>query len=84
MDARFLWTRQKRVQGFTLRTWNRHRRQTSWSLTAGLTLACRKLAWAHEKMLDNRHLPGNMAVLVNSPKPGLRTVEDVLEVGSLS
>ena len=36
---------------------------------------------AHEKMLDNKHLPGNMAVLVTSPKPGLRTVEDVLEAG---
>jgi crotonyl-CoA carboxylase/reductase len=36
---------------------------------------------AHEKMLDNKHLPGNMAVLVQSPRPGLRTVEDVLEVG---
>jgi len=35
---------------------------------------------AHEKMLDNKHLPGNMAVLVTSPKPGLRTVEDVLAV----
>ena len=35
---------------------------------------------AHDKMLDNKHLPGNMAVLVTSPKPGLRTVEDVLEV----
>ena len=38
---------------------------------------------AHEKMLDNKHLPGNMAVLVTSPKPGLRTVEDVLEAGPL-
>ena len=38
---------------------------------------------AHEKMLDNKHLPGNMAVLVTSPKPGLRTVEDVLEHGPL-
>ena len=35
---------------------------------------------AHEKMLDNKHLPGNMAVLVTAPKPGLRTVEDVLAV----
>jgi len=35
---------------------------------------------AHEKMLDNKHLPGNMAVLVTAPKPGLRTVEDILAV----
>ena len=41
---------------------------------------CADIPAAHEKMLDNKHLPGNMAVLVNSPKPGLRTVEDVLAV----
>ena len=31
-------------------------------------------------LLLPRTLPGNMAVLVTSPKPGLRTVEDVLAV----
>jgi crotonyl-CoA carboxylase/reductase len=30
-------------------------------------------------MLDNRHAPGNMAVLVNAQRSGLRTFEDVLE-----
>ncbi len=33
---------------------------------------------AHIKMLRNAHKPGNMAVLVQSPKPGLRTLSDVL------
>jgi crotonyl-CoA carboxylase/reductase len=36
---------------------------------------------AHMKMLRNEHKPGNMAVLVQAPKTGLRTVEDVLEAG---
>jgi len=36
---------------------------------------------AHMKMLRNEHKPGNMAVLVQSPKTGLRTVADVLEAG---
>jgi crotonyl-CoA carboxylase/reductase len=36
---------------------------------------------AHEKMLANQHLPGNMAVLVTAPRAGLRTFEDVLEAG---
>jgi crotonyl-CoA carboxylase/reductase len=31
------------------------------------------------KMLRNEHLPGNMSVLVQAPKTGLRTLEDVLE-----
>jgi crotonyl-CoA carboxylase/reductase len=34
---------------------------------------------AHTKMWNNEHLPGNMAVLVNSPRTGLRTFEDVIE-----
>jgi len=31
-------------------------------------------------MLDNKHAPGNMAVLVNAQRSGLRTFEDVLEL----
>ena len=34
---------------------------------------------AHTKMWKNEHLPGNMAVLVNAQKTGLRTFEDVLD-----
>jgi crotonyl-CoA carboxylase/reductase len=30
-------------------------------------------------MWKNQHKPGNMAVLVNSPRPGLRTLDDVIE-----
>jgi crotonyl-CoA carboxylase/reductase len=34
---------------------------------------------AHTKMWKNQHAPGNMAVLVNAPTTGLRTLEDVIE-----
>jgi crotonyl-CoA carboxylase/reductase len=30
-------------------------------------------------MWKNQHKPGNMAVLVNAPTTGLRTLEDVLD-----
>jgi len=30
-------------------------------------------------MLKNQHAPGNMAVLVNAPRTGLVSFEDVLE-----
>jgi crotonyl-CoA carboxylase/reductase len=30
-------------------------------------------------MWRNEHAPGNMAVLVNAPRTGLRTLEDVIE-----
>jgi crotonyl-CoA carboxylase/reductase len=33
---------------------------------------------AHMKMMNNQHKPGNMSVLVQSPRTGLRTLEDVL------
>ncbi|HCE24456.1 MAG TPA: crotonyl-CoA carboxylase/reductase, partial [Hyphomonas sp.] len=86
MDARFLWMRQKRVQGS-------HFANLKQASAANQLVINRRIdpgmsevfPWedipaAHDKMLDNKHLPGNMAVLVTSPKPGLRTVEDVLAV----
>ena len=38
-----------------------------------------KTPYAHELMRTNRHKPGNMAVLVNTPRQGLRNFDDVLE-----
>ena len=86
MDARFLWMRQKRVQGS-------HFANLKQASAANQLVIDRRIdpgmsevfpfediPAAHEKMLDNKHLPGNMAVLVTAPKPGLRTVEDVLAV----
>jgi crotonyl-CoA carboxylase/reductase len=37
------------------------------------------LTEAHMKMMRNEHKPGNMAVLVQAPRTGLRTFEDTLE-----
>jgi crotonyl-CoA carboxylase/reductase len=34
---------------------------------------------AHTLMWKNQHKPGNMAVLVQAPRTGLRTFEDTLE-----
>ncbi len=39
------------------------------------------LPLAHVKMMRNEHKPGNMAVLVQAPRTGLRTLDDVLEAG---
>jgi crotonyl-CoA carboxylase/reductase len=88
MDARFLWMRQKRVQGSHFA----HLQQAS---AANQLVIDRRIdpamsevfPWAripeaHEKMLDNKHPPGNMAVLVGSPRSGLRTFEDVLEASA--
>ena len=88
MDARFLWMRQKRVQGS-------HFANLKQAAAANQLVIERRidpclsevLPWsqipdAHEKMLDNRHLPGNMGVLVNAQRPGLRTVEEVVELSA--
>jgi len=31
----------------------------------------------HQLMRDNQHPSGNMSILVNAPRPGLRTLADV-------
>jgi crotonyl-CoA carboxylase/reductase len=31
----------------------------------------------HQLMRDNQHPNGNMAILVNAPRPGLRTLSEV-------
>ncbi len=87
MDARYIWMHQKRIQGSHFA----HLQQAS---AANKLMLERRLdpcmsevlPWedipaAHMKMLRNEHLPGNMAVLVQAPKTGLRTLEDVLEAG---
>jgi crotonyl-CoA carboxylase/reductase len=87
MDARFLWMRQKRVQGSHFANLMQASQANQLMLERRLDPCMSEvfpfsdIPEAHEKMLDNKHLPGNMAVLVTSPKPGLRTVEDVLEAG---
>ena len=86
LDARYLWMHQKRVQGS-------HFANLQQASQANRLMIARRLdpcmsevmPWdqipkAHMRMLRNEHKPGNMAVLVQSPQPGLRTYEDVLEV----
>ncbi|HEY9080251.1 crotonyl-CoA carboxylase/reductase [Magnetovibrio sp.] len=84
-DARFVWMRQKRIQGSHFA----HLRQAS----QANKLVCERridpcmsevFPWddipeAHMKMRRNEHKPGNMAVLVQAVHPGRRTIEDCLE-----
>jgi crotonyl-CoA carboxylase/reductase len=86
-DVRYMWMHQKRLQGSHFA----HLKQAS---AANQLMVERRLdpcmsevfSWAdlpeaHMKMRRNEHLPGNMSVLVQSPKTGLRTLEEVLEAG---
>ena len=87
MDARYLWMHQKRIQGS-------HFAHLKQAAAANRLMVERRIdpsmsevfPWeqipeAHMRMLKNSHLPGNMAVLVQAPKTGLRTLEDALEAG---
>ena len=84
MDARYVWMHQKRIQGSHFA----HLKQAS---AANKLMVERRLdpcmsevfGWsdipsAHAMMLRNEHKPGNMAVLVQAPRTGLRTFEDAL------
>ncbi|MBB3973095.1 crotonyl-CoA carboxylase/reductase [Hansschlegelia beijingensis] len=84
-DARYVWMRQKRIQGSHFA----HLKQASAANRFVLeqrvdpcmseVFAFKDIPAAHTKMWKNQHAPGNMAVLVNAPRAGLRTVEDVVE-----
>lgn len=84
-DVRYMWMHQKRLQGS-------HFAHLKQAASANKLMLERRLdpcmsevfTWsdlplAHMKMLRNEHKPGNMAVLVQAPKTGLRTLEDALE-----
>ncbi len=85
LDARYLWMHQKRVQGS-------HFANLKQASAANQLMIERRLdpcmsevfPWAdipgaHMKMRRNAHKPGNMAVLVQAPRAGLKTFEDTLE-----
>jgi len=84
-DARFVWMRQKRIQGS-------HFANLLQASQANQLVVERRIdpcmsevfSWediptAHMKMMKNTHKPGNMAVLVQAKKPGRRTLEDCIE-----
>jgi crotonyl-CoA carboxylase/reductase len=87
-DARYVWMRQKRIQGSHFA----HLKQASAANQFVLdhridpcmseVFAWAQIPHAHELMRTNRHKPGNMAVLVNAPVTGLRTLEDVMEAAA--
>ena len=86
-DVRHMWSHQKRLQGS-------HFAHLKQAAAANKLMLDRRIdpcmsevfPWedlplAHMKMLKNEHKPGNMAVLVQAPRTGLRTLEDVVEAG---
>jgi crotonyl-CoA carboxylase/reductase len=85
MDARYVWMHQKRIQGSHFANLmqasqaNRHVINRRIDPCMSEVYSWADIPKGHMQMRHNKHLPGNMAVLVNAPRTGLRTFEDVLE-----
>ena len=88
MDARYLWMHQKRVQGSHFANLKQASLANQLMIERRIDPCMSEvLPWsqipdAHTKMMNNEHLPGNMAVLVSAPITGLRTLEDAREAAN--
>ena len=84
-DARFVWMRQKRIQGSHFANLLQASQANQLMIERRIDPCMSEVfSWhdiprAHTKMMNNLHKPGNMAVLVQAKRPGLRTLEDAIE-----
>jgi len=85
MDARFVWMRQKRIQGSHFANLKQASQANQLVIERRIDPVMSEVfSWdeipaAHTKMQKNQHKPGNMAVLVQAHVPGRRTLEDCVE-----
>ncbi|NQV47413.1 MAG: crotonyl-CoA carboxylase/reductase [Rhodospirillaceae bacterium] len=85
MDARFVWMRQKRIQGSHFANLKQASQANQLVIERRIDPCMSEMfSWddiplAHMKMMNNEHKPGNMAVLVQAKRAGLRTLEDCIE-----
>jgi len=83
LDLRYHWMRQKRFQGSHFANdeqaagFNKLIAEGKADPCLSRTFPFDGTAECHQLMRDNQHPYGNMAILVNAPKPGLRTVDEV-------
>ena len=82
MDARYIWMRQKRVQGSHFAN-AMQARAANQLIVDGKVDPCLGEVFsfegtpdAHEKMRKNEHGNGNMAILVGTPSKGLRNTDE--------
>jgi crotonyl-CoA carboxylase/reductase len=84
-DARYVWMRQKRIQGSHFAHLKQASAANRFVLERRIDPCMSKVfSWmeipkAHTMMWKNLHPPGNMSVMVNAASEGLRSFDDVLE-----
>jgi len=82
-DLRYHWMRQKRLQGSHFANDDQARGVNELVIARKVdpcmsrVFAFAGTAECHQLMRDNLHPSGNMAILVNAPRPGLRTLAEV-------
>lgn len=83
LDLRYHWMRQKRLQGSHFAN-DEQSKGINDLVIAGKVDPCMSKIFAfdetaacHQLMRDNQHPSGNMSILVNAPRPGLKTLDDV-------
>ncbi|MEM8799147.1 MAG: crotonyl-CoA carboxylase/reductase [Pseudomonadota bacterium] len=87
-DARFVWMRQKRIQGSHFANLKQASQANQLVIERRIDPCMSEVfGWdeipdAHIKMMNNEHKPGNMAVLVSAKVPGMRTIEEAIEAGN--
>ncbi|MEZ5837734.1 MAG: crotonyl-CoA carboxylase/reductase [Geminicoccaceae bacterium] len=85
VDARYMWMRQKRMQGSHFANLKQASAANRFVLNRQVDPCMSEVfAWediprAHQKMRKNEHKPGNMAVLVSARRPGMRTLDEAME-----
>jgi len=82
LDARYLWMHSKRLQGSHFGN-SKQANAANNLVHDGAINPCmsevfewNKIPLAHEKMMNNEHKAGNMAVLVGANKTGLKTIKE--------
>jgi crotonyl-CoA carboxylase/reductase len=86
-DVRYMWMHQKRLQGSHFANLQQASAANKLMIERRLdpcmseVFTWAELPEAHAKMRRNEHKPGNMAVLIQAPKVGLRSLEDVIAEG---
>ena len=82
-DARYVWMRQKRIQGSHFATLKQATLANQLMIDGKLdpclseVFPWTELPDAHQRMANNEHKPGNMAVMVQAIRPGLGAVPRV-------
>ena len=86
-DVRYTWMHQKRLQGSHFAHLKQAAAANQMMIERRIepflseTFSWDEIPEAHMKMYRNEHKPGNMSVLVQAPKTGLRTLAEVLDAG---